>query len=191
MTNKVGTLRITHKQQSSSLSVMALKPEKLSFAISTRRITRPAASTVTTLRNNKPFSCAVSITLTPSDFVGKPQVQHQSLVRIPASRSLRPPSMRNIPFTKEEGNFQQPPGTDALEAREQLLIFMKEADVDRKGVEDISSMMMQNSFTGPVLKAKMGAEKTPYLEMSNVIIESHKAGKKAANTLAMVNTIRC
>ena len=67
---------------------------------------------------------------------------------------------------------------------------MKVADMDCMGVEDITCMMMQNCFTDPALKAKLGAEKTPNLETFNVLIKSHDAGKKATNASATANTAR-
>ena len=52
--------------------------------------------------------------------------------------------------------------------------------MDPMGVEDIAFMMLQNCFTDPALKAKLGAVKTPTLNVFNDIIESHEAGKRAA-----------
>ena len=56
--------------------------------------------------------------------------------------------------------FNNPPPR-TLEARERLLILMKEADVDRMGQEDIACMMMLNCFIDTTLKAKLGADKNP------------------------------
>ena len=67
---------------------------------------------------------------------------------------------------------------------------MKEADMDCMGVKDIACMMMQNCFTDPALKAKLGAEKTPTLETFDAIIKSQEAGKKAASMFATANTIK-
>ena len=62
---------------------------------------------------------------------------------------------------------------------------MKKADIDHMGIVDISCMMMQNCFTDPTLKAKLGSVKSPTLDVFNDFIESHKAGKKAANMSAI------
>ena len=49
---------------------------------------------------------------------------------------------------------------------------------------------MQNCFLDPTLKAKLCAVRMPTLASFNEIIESHKAGKKAANTSASANAIK-
>ena len=81
------------------------------------------------------------------------------------------------------------PQHNALEACESLLILMKEADVDQRSQEDIACMMMQNCFLDFTLKAKLSAVKTPTRASFNVIIKSHKAGKKATNAFASANAV--
>ena len=63
-------------------------------------------------------------------------------------------------------------------------------DADCMGEEDISCMTMQNCFIDTALKAKLGAVKTPTLATLNDIIESHEAGKKAANLTASANAVK-
>ena len=58
------------------------------------------------------------------------------------------------------------------------------------GQEDIACMKMLNCFLDTSLKAKLGAVKNPTLAVFNGIIESHEAGKKAANINASVNSIK-
>ena len=67
---------------------------------------------------------------------------------------------------------------------------MKEADIDHMEQEDIVCMIMLNCFLDSSLKAKLGAVKAPTLVVFNDIIESHEAGKKAANINASVNLIK-
>ena len=62
--------------------------------------------------------------------------------------------------------------------------------MDQMEVEDIACMMLQNCFTDPALKAKLGAVKRPTLDIFNDIIESHEAGKRAVNVSAAANTVK-
>ena len=75
-------------------------------------------------------------------------------------------------------NLQQSLSQNALKARENLLILMKEADVDSIGQEDIACIMMLNCFIDSSLKAKLDAVKSPNLQTFNDIVKSHEAGKR-------------
>ena len=89
--------------------------------------------------------------------------------------------MRNILCTLDSGSSSLYAMQDDLEAKEQLIILMKEADIDQMDQEDITCMMLQNSFLNPALQANLGVVKYPTLNTFNDIIKSHMAGKYAAS----------
>ena len=58
------------------------------------------------------------------------------------------------------------------------------------GLEDIACVMIQNRFLDHALKAKLGTVKQSTFAYFNKIIESHEAGKKAANSSASANVVK-
>lgn len=175
------------------LPVLALKPDPLSFSMFTadlciwkeayRSYHRASEFNRYSPKNRLSYFIALIIKW-PSDYEEKqhknnyPLKQQHGVMWINHQcgvlQETSSPSIKDRKFF----NFQKSIMQDALEARERLLILMKETDADQMGQEDIASMIMKNCFLDPALKAKLVAVKMPTLASLNEIIESHEVSKR-------------